>query len=47
MYGRAAEHFEEAEPARPIATIAVINAWNRFGVTCRLTPGHYRPGSHA
>ncbi|NEE39201.1 carboxymuconolactone decarboxylase family protein, partial [Streptomyces sp. SID7982] len=22
----------------------VINAWNRFGVTGRLTPGHYTPG---
>ncbi|MEU2980600.1 carboxymuconolactone decarboxylase family protein [Streptomyces hirsutus] len=47
VYGRAAGHFEEAELAHLIASITVINAWNRFGVTCRLTPGHYRPGSHA
>lgn len=47
VYGRAAEQFEEAELAQLIASITVINAWNRFGVTCRLTPGHYRPGSHA
>ncbi|MGW3684406.1 carboxymuconolactone decarboxylase family protein [Streptomyces prasinus] len=47
VYGRAAECFEEAELAHLIAAITVINAWNRFGVTCRLTPGHYRAGSHA
>ncbi|MEU2384270.1 carboxymuconolactone decarboxylase family protein [Streptomyces sp. NPDC012461] len=44
VYGRAAAHFEEAELAQLVAAITVINAWNRFGVTCRLTPGHYRPG---
>ncbi|MEV2244854.1 carboxymuconolactone decarboxylase family protein [Streptomyces sp. NPDC049970] len=46
VYAKAAEHFEEAELAQLIAAITVINAWNRFGVTCRLTPGHYTPGSH-
>ncbi|MFJ3495747.1 carboxymuconolactone decarboxylase family protein [Streptomyces sp. NPDC086091] len=46
VYARAAEHFEEAELARLVAAITVINAWNRFGVTCRLVPGHYRPGQH-
>ncbi|MFG1669762.1 carboxymuconolactone decarboxylase family protein [Streptomyces sp. Y7] len=44
VYERAAEHFEEAELAQLIAAISVINAWNRFGVTCRRTPGHYQPG---
>ncbi|MET8170422.1 carboxymuconolactone decarboxylase family protein [Streptomyces sp. NPDC005329] len=47
VYERAAKHFEEAELAQLIAAITVINAWNRFGVTCRLVPGHYRPGQHA
>ncbi|MFH8804429.1 carboxymuconolactone decarboxylase family protein [Streptomyces sp. NPDC017936] len=47
VYERAAEHFEEAELAQLIAAITVINAWNRFGVTCRLVPGHYEPGRHA
>ncbi|GAA3158840.1 MULTISPECIES: carboxymuconolactone decarboxylase family protein [Streptomyces] len=47
VYERAAKHFEEAELAQLIASITVINAWNRFGVTCRKTPGHYRPGQHA
>ncbi|WP_327115483.1 carboxymuconolactone decarboxylase family protein [Streptomyces sp. NBC_01341] len=46
VYAKAAKQFEEAELAQLIAAITVINAWNRFGVTCRLTPGHYTPGSH-
>ncbi|MYR63459.1 carboxymuconolactone decarboxylase family protein [Streptomyces sp. SID625] len=46
VYERAARHFEEAELSQLIAAIAVINAWNRFGVTTRMTPGHYRPGAH-
>ncbi|MEV5431479.1 carboxymuconolactone decarboxylase family protein [Streptomyces sp. NPDC052701] len=46
VYEKAARHFEEAELAQLISAIAVINAWNRFGVTCRMTPGHYRPGQH-
>ncbi|WP_333736475.1 carboxymuconolactone decarboxylase family protein [Streptomyces sp. IBSBF 2806] len=47
VYERAARHFEERELAQLIAAITVINAWNRFGVTCRLVPGHYRPTQHA
>lgn len=46
VYGRAAKFFDETELAHLIAAITVINAWNRFGVTCRLTPGHYTPGQH-
>ncbi|MEV5316385.1 carboxymuconolactone decarboxylase family protein [Streptomyces sp. NPDC052687] len=46
VYERAARHFEETELAQLIAAITVINAWNRFGVTCRMTPGHYQPGDH-
>ncbi|MFF9089410.1 carboxymuconolactone decarboxylase family protein [Streptomyces sp. NPDC014991] len=46
VYDRAAKHFEEAELSQLIAAITVINAWNRFGVTTRMTPGHYRPGQH-
>lgn len=47
VYERAAAHFDEPELAQLIAAITVINAWNRFGVTCRLTPGHYTPGQYA
>lgn len=46
VYEQAAGHFEEAELTRLIAAITVINAWNRFGVTTRMTPGHYEPGQH-
>ncbi|MFB7457233.1 carboxymuconolactone decarboxylase family protein [Streptomyces sp. NPDC056188] len=44
VYERAAAHFDEAELAHLIASITVINAWNRFGVTTRAVPGHYTPG---
>ena len=46
VYERAAEHFEEAELAQLIAAITVINAWNRFGVSTRMVPGHYKAGQH-
>ncbi|BDM72699.1 alkyl hydroperoxide reductase AhpD [Streptomyces nigrescens] len=39
VYERAAAHFEESELAQLIALITTINAWNRFGVTTRMTPG--------
>ncbi|MET7324850.1 carboxymuconolactone decarboxylase family protein [Streptomyces sp. NPDC005549] len=47
VYEKAAEHFDEPELAQLIAAITTINAWNRFGVTCRITPGHYTPGRPA
>ncbi|MEU3303205.1 carboxymuconolactone decarboxylase family protein [Streptomyces sp. NPDC006678] len=46
VYERAAAQFEEAELAQLIAAITVINAWNRFGVTTRMAPGHYTPGQY-
>ncbi|MFJ2304805.1 carboxymuconolactone decarboxylase family protein [Streptomyces sp. NPDC087787] len=46
VYERAAAHFDEAELAQLIASITVINAWNRFGVTTRAVPGHYTPGQY-
>ncbi|MFD6551943.1 carboxymuconolactone decarboxylase family protein [Streptomyces sp. NPDC058398] len=46
VYERAARHFEEADLVQLIASITMINAWNRFAVTCRMVPGHYRPGGH-
>ncbi|WP_329256171.1 carboxymuconolactone decarboxylase family protein [Streptomyces sp. NBC_01478] len=44
VFERAAEQFEEAELAQLIAAITVINAWNRFGVSTRMVPGHYKAG---
>jgi AhpD family alkylhydroperoxidase len=46
VYEAAARHFDEAGLAQLIAAITVINAWNRFGVTCRLAAGHYTPGQY-
>ncbi|MFF5564248.1 carboxymuconolactone decarboxylase family protein [Streptomyces sp. NPDC012623] len=44
VYERAAKVFDETELTRLIAAIAVINAWNRFGVTTRRVPGGYEAG---
>ncbi|MFD5517738.1 carboxymuconolactone decarboxylase family protein [Streptomyces sp. NPDC127066] len=46
VYERAARQFEDADLVQLIASITMINAWNRFAVTCRMVPGHYRPGGH-
>ncbi|MER7661322.1 carboxymuconolactone decarboxylase family protein [Streptomyces sp. NPDC096193] len=46
VFAKAAKEFDETELAQLIAAITVINAWNRFGVTCRLVPGHYTPGQY-
>ncbi|WP_405591158.1 carboxymuconolactone decarboxylase family protein [Streptomyces sp. NBC_01190] len=45
VYARAAGAFEETELARLIVAITTINAWNRFGVSTRMVPGHYTPGA--
>ncbi|WP_251094617.1 carboxymuconolactone decarboxylase family protein [Streptomyces sp. Caat 7-52] len=46
VYAKAAGHFGEAELAQLLAAITVINAWNRFGVSTRMVPGHYQPGQY-
>ncbi|MFB6704162.1 carboxymuconolactone decarboxylase family protein [Streptomyces sp. NPDC056333] len=43
VYARAAAEFNGSELARLIVAITTINAWNRFGVSTRLVPGHYTP----
>ncbi|MEV4629960.1 carboxymuconolactone decarboxylase family protein [Micromonospora sp. NPDC049523] len=45
VYARAADQFDETELARLIVAITTINAWNRFGVSTRMVPGHYTPGA--
>jgi AhpD family alkylhydroperoxidase len=45
VYARVANEFDETEVARLIAAITTINAWNRFGVSTRMVPGHYTPGA--
>ncbi|MFF5144559.1 carboxymuconolactone decarboxylase family protein [Streptomyces sp. NPDC013157] len=46
VYERAAKHFDEVQLTQLIASIIVINSWNRFAVTTRMVPGHYTPGQH-
>lgn len=41
VYARAAREFDEAELVQVISVIVAINAFNRFGVTSRMIPGHY------
>lgn len=45
VYAAAAEQFDETELAHLLATITAINAFNRFGVSTRMVPGHYTPGA--
>jgi AhpD family alkylhydroperoxidase len=45
VYARAAAEFDETELAHLIAAITTINAFNRFGVSTRMVPGHYTPGA--
>jgi AhpD family alkylhydroperoxidase len=45
VYARAAAELEETELVQVIAVIVAINAFNRFGVSSRMIPGHYAPGA--
>jgi AhpD family alkylhydroperoxidase len=45
VFERARKHFEDAELAGLIASITVINAWNRLSVSVRNPPGHYTPAA--
>jgi AhpD family alkylhydroperoxidase len=38
VWEHAAKHFTEAELAELVMVITLINAWNRIGVTMRMTP---------
>lgn len=40
------KHFTEKELVDLTATIALINAWNRFGISFRDVPGIYQPTPH-
>ncbi|MFI6594790.1 carboxymuconolactone decarboxylase family protein [Nonomuraea sp. NPDC050536] len=39
VWQEAAEHYDEPQLAALVVAVAMINAWNRIGVTTRLTPG--------
>lgn len=46
VWNRTAEHFDAEELAHLVATITVINGWNRFAVSTRMVPGNYTPAGH-
>jgi AhpD family alkylhydroperoxidase len=46
VYEQVRQHFTEAELADLTLAIATINAWNRFGISFRDEPGHYKPKKH-
>ncbi|WP_214320492.1 carboxymuconolactone decarboxylase family protein [Nonomuraea sediminis] len=39
VWQEAAEHYSKPQLAALVVAVAMINAWNRIGVTTRLTPG--------
>lgn len=43
VYARAAAEFDGTALAHLIAAITAINAFNRFGVSTRMVPGHHTP----
>lgn len=47
VFARAREHFSAEELVKLTLAVVTINAWNRFCISFRAEPGHYRPGMHA
>jgi AhpD family alkylhydroperoxidase len=45
VYAKAEKEFDQTELAHLIAAITAINAFNRFGVSTRMAPGHYTPNA--
>ncbi len=43
VYEQVRPHFTDEELANLTLVIATINAWNRFGISFRAVPGHYKP----
>ena len=46
VYEQVRPHFTDEELANLTLAIALINAWNRFGVAFRDVPGRYKPAMH-
>ncbi|MGP9504248.1 carboxymuconolactone decarboxylase family protein [Specibacter sp. AOP5-B1-6] len=44
LFERVAAILSEQELVQLLSVIVVINAFNRFGVSSRMVPGHYTPG---
>ncbi|MER5770606.1 carboxymuconolactone decarboxylase family protein [Streptomyces sp. NPDC001985] len=45
VWERAAKEFDEKELTHLLASITVINSWNRFQVATRAVPGHFTPAA--
>ncbi len=46
VFNLARKHFSEAELANLTLAVITINAWNRFAISFRMEPGHYKPGQY-
>ncbi len=44
---RARQQFSEEELAKLTLAVVTINGWNRFAISFRFEPGHYKAGQHA
>ena len=47
VFARARQHFAPEELVKLTLAIVTINAWNRFAISFRSEPGHYRPIPHS
>lgn len=47
VYEQVRPHFTDEELVNLTLIIATINAWNRFGISFRSEPGHYKPAKRA
>ena len=43
-FARARQHFSPEQLAKLTLAIVAINGWNRFCISFRAEPGHYKPG---
>jgi AhpD family alkylhydroperoxidase len=43
IYEAMRPHFNDEELVNLTLVVTTINAWNRFGVSFRMVPGHYNP----
>ncbi|GLV55565.1 alkyl hydroperoxide reductase AhpD [Dictyobacter sp. S3.2.2.5] len=46
VYEQVRAHFSETELTNLTLLVAAINAWNRFAISFRSEPGHYKPSEH-
>ena len=46
VFARATRQFSEEELVKLTLAVVAVNGWNRFCISFRAEPGHYRPGMH-